>query len=91
MTVGVSGSSYSRFAAGCRSVCGRCTMATTAKCPLFTAVKKGDTVCRQREAEVQEWIESASLSDRGLEEAQAKSTLVGFSTPHRYHVKSVVQ
>lgn len=35
-------------------------------------------VCRQREAEVQEWMESASQSDRGLEEAQAKSTLVGF-------------
>lgn len=35
-------------------------------------------VCRQREAEVQEWMESASQSDRGHEEAQAKSNHVGF-------------
>ena len=34
--------------------------------------------CRLREAEVQEWMESASQSDRGFEEAQAKGHQVGF-------------
>lgn len=44
-------------------------------------------VCRQREAEVQEWMESASQSDRGLEEAQAKNTLVGF----HFHTETLHQ
>ena len=46
-------------------------------------------VCRQREAEVQEWMESASQSDRGLEEAQAKSTLVGFLYSYRERIKPI--
>lgn len=44
-----------------------------------------DSVCRQREAEVQEWMESASQSDRGFEEAQAKSNLVSFIPQHKHH------
>lgn len=48
-------------------------------------VKKVGMGCRQREAEVQEWMESASQSDRGLEDAQAKVNLVGFSQ-FTYHV-----
>ena len=34
--------------------------------------------CRQREVEVQEWMESASQSGRGLEDALSKSNQVKF-------------
>ena len=78
MTVVVSGSRYSGFAARCLSVCGQCALATTGVFLVCTAAKEVGMVCRQREAEVQEWMESASQSDRGLEEAHAKSTLVSF-------------
>lgn len=45
---------------------------------LVYCCKDVNSVCRQRETEVQAWMESASQSDRGFEEAQAKSNHVGF-------------
>lgn len=51
-----------------------CMTGTTGCC----GIAKHPLDCRLREAEVQKCMESASQSDRGFEEAQAKGHQVGF-------------
>ena len=49
---------------------------TSAQCIELGCWQDSAASCRQRESEVEEWMETASQSDRGVEEAQAKSNQV---------------